>query len=327
MKANSRIFEICKKMKADVAVMAVVILWIYGSIRYGSMFYSFSNNLRNVLRTASLMGIMAIGVNLCFLIGARDLSVSAIAALTSMVTAYFCKYNLMSGIFMGLLTGVFMGAVNGFVVGKFNVQPFIATLGTQLAARGVALLLNNEYSIGLTDNGELLKIIGNQNLGGILPYPILIFITLIVLFAVVLRFTSFGRAIYAVGGNEESAEMMGIRVWRIKFFVFLISSVLSAISGILLTGRLNAGQPTACEGWEMTIMAAVVIGGTSVKGGEGNVTGIFMGVVFVQLISNLINLNGNISAYWKDIATGVILLLAVLSQVFMEYYKKRIRVA
>lgn len=135
-----------KKVKIDVAVLAVFTLLLYGSIRYGNMFYSFSNNLRNVLRTASLMGIMAIGVNLCFLIGARDLSVSAIAALTSMTTAYFCQLNLFLGIFAGLATGLIMGAINGIVVGKFNVQPFIATLGTQLAARGVALLLNDEYS-------------------------------------------------------------------------------------------------------------------------------------------------------------------------------------
>lgn len=119
--------------------------------------------------------------------------------------------------------------------------------------------------------------------------------------------------------------MMGIQVWKVKLSVFFISAVLSGISGILLVGRLNAGQPTACEGWEMTIMAAVVIGGTSVKGGTGRISGIFMGVVFVQLISNLINLNGTISAYWKDIVTGFILLAAVLSQALSDYYRRRIK--
>ena len=225
---------------------------------------------------------------------------------------------------MGILSGALVGVVNGYVVGKFNVQPFIATLGTQLAARGVALLINHEYSIGLPTQGEILKKAGNQNLFGLLPYPLLIFAFLVLLFTVILRYTAFGRAIYAVGGNQESAEMMGIRVWKVKFFVFLISAVLSSLSGILLTGRLNAGQPTACEGWEMTIMAAVVIGGTGVKGGVGKISGIFMGVVFVQLISNLINLNGTISAYWKDIATGFILLIAVLSQAYMDYKKNKL---
>ena len=312
------------RIKIDTAFAAVLVLLFYGSVQYGRTFLSFSNNLSNVLRTASLMGIMAIGVNLCFLIGARDLSVSAIAALTSMTTAFFCRQGLAVGILIGILSGALVGVVNGYVVGKFNVQPFIATLGTQLAARGVALLINHEYSIGLPTQGEILKKAGNQNLFGLLPYPLLIFAFLVLLFTVILRYTAFGRAIYAVGGNEESAEMMGIRVWKVKFFVFLISAVLSSLSGILLTGRLNAGQPTACEGWEMTIMAAVVIGGTGVKGGVGKISGIFMGVVFVQLISNLINLNGTISAYWKDIATGFILLIAVLSQAYMDYKKNKL---
>lgn len=314
-----------RRIKLDTAFCAVLALLLFGSIRYGKVFYSFSNNLCNVLRTASLMGIMAIGVNLCFLIGARDLSVSAIAALTSMVTAYFCQESLILGLSFGILAGAAVGMINGISVGKFHVQPFIATLGTQLAARGIALLMNHEYSIGLSQKGTVLKTLGNQNLFGIFPYPTLIFLGLILLFAIVLRYTTFGRAIYAVGGNEESAEMMGIQVWKIKLSVFFISAVLSGISGILLVGRLNAGQPTACEGWEMTIMAAVVIGGTSVKGGVGRISGIFMGVVFVQLISNLINLNGNISAYWKDIVTGFILLAAVLSQALSDYYRKKVK--
>lgn len=314
-----------RHIKPDAALAAVLVLLCFGSIQYGRTFYSYFNNISNVLRTASLMGIMAIGVNLCFLIGARDLSVSAIAALTSMVTAYFCKYNLILGILLGILTASCIGVINGIVVGKFNVQPFIATLGTQLAARGLALLINNEYSIGLTEKGSVLKIIGNQNFLGIIPYPVIVFLSLVLLFTVILRYTAFGRAIYAVGGNEESAEMMGIRVWQIKFFVFLISAVLSAVSGVLLVGRLNAGQPTACEGWEMTIMAAVVIGGTSVKGGAGKISGIFLGVVFVQLISNLINLNGTISAYWKDIVTGIILLIAVLSQALVDFHRSKIQ--
>ncbi len=325
MKATKSGKPFWRHIKIDTASCAVLALLLFGSLRYGKIFYSFSNNLCNVLRTASLMGIMAIGVNLCFLIGARDLSVSAIAALTSMVTAYFCQESLGVGLILGILAGAAVGVINGITVGRFHVQPFIATLGTQLAARGIALLMNHEYSIGLSQRGAILKTLGNQNLLGIFPYPTLIFLILILFFAIILQYTSFGRSIYAVGGNEESAEMMGIQVWKVKLSVFFISAVLSGISGILLVGRLNAGQPTACEGWEMTIMAAVVIGGTSVKGGTGRISGIFMGVVFVQLISNLINLNGTISAYWKDIVTGFILLAAVLSQALSDYYRRRIK--
>ena len=119
--------------------------------------------------------------------------------------------------------------------------------------------------------------------------------------------------------------MMGVRVDRIKIATFIISGLMAATSGIVLCGHINAGQPTACEGWEMTIMAAVVIGGTPVRGGTGRISGIFFGAIFVQFISNLINLNGHISAYWKDIITGLILLLAVLIQVHSEKQKEQIK--
>jgi ribose/xylose/arabinose/galactoside ABC-type transport system permease subunit len=141
----------------------------------------------------------------------------------------------------------------------------------------------------------------------------------------VCRYTQFGRAIYAVGGNEESANMMGVHVDRVKIIIFTLSGTFAAISGLVLAGRLGAGQPNACGGWEMTIMAAVVIGGTRVRGGVGNISGIFFGSIFVAFISNIINLNGHISAYWKDVLTGVVLLIAVLLQTMSENMKQDVR--
>lgn len=128
-----------------------------------------------------------------------------------------------------------------------------------------------------------------------------------------------------MGGDEGSAEMMGIHVNRTKIIVFTISGLMAACSGIILCGRLSAGQPTACEGWEMTIMAAVVLGGTSVRGGIGKIHGVFLGCLFVTFITNLINLNGHISAYWKDIITGVVLLIAVLVQVYSDKQKEKVK--
>ncbi len=303
-------------MQNNTALLAVCAMVLLGTSLYGSTFLNYSKNLYNVIRMASLVGIMGIGVNLCFFIGCRDLSVGAVAALTSMITAYLASYNMYLSIIGGLLCGVVFGLLNGFVIAKFNVQPFIATLGTQLAARGFALLINNEYSIPLSQDSQLINYLGNGSLFEMLSVPTALFIALIFLFSYVMRYTHFGRSIYAVGGNEEAAEMMCIPVQRIKILVYTLSGLLSGISGVLLTGRLNAGQPTACEGWEMTIMAAVVIGGTSVRGGSGKISGIFWGVIFVQFISNLINLNGRINAYWQDILTGFILLAALFIQVF-----------
>lgn len=307
----------------NTAVLAVLVMMILGCCLYGSTFLNYKKNLYNVIRMASLVGIMGIGVNLCFLIGCRDLSVGAVAALASMVCAYLASYGPFLAVIGGLLCGSAIGLINGFVISKFKVQPFIATLGTQLAARGIALLMNNEYSIALPKGTEIISTLGNGSLLGIISIPFAVFIMIILLFMYVLKYTHFGRSIYAVGGNEEAAEMMGIPANRVKLMVYVLSGLLAGVSGVLLTGRLNAGQPTACEGWEMNIMAAVVIGGTSVRGGRGNISGILFGVLFVQLISNLINLNGTISAYWQDILTGVILLLALLIQAFSATLENR----
>lgn len=318
-----------KKLKQlageNSAIVAVMILIMIGVCSYGMTFLNYKRNLINVLHTASMMGVMGIGVNLCFIIGARDLSVGAVAAVSSMVAAYLAPYGFLPAIAGGLTVGFLFGLMNGIVVAKFKVQPFIATLGTQLAARGVALLINKELSISLGDKAPQLKYIGNGNLLGVLPIPAFIFILLIAVLIIVLKYTSFGRAVYAIGGEESSAEMMGIRVDITKISVFIISGLTAAISGLILCGRLSAGQPTACEGWEMTIMAAVVIGGTRVRGGLGKIQGIFFGSLFVNLITNLINLDGHISAYWKDIITGIVLLTAVLIQVYADKQKEKVK--
>lgn len=307
------------------SVIAVLLLMVLGTAAYGTTFLNYNKNLINVLHTASMMGIMGLGVNLCFLIGARDLSVGALAALVSMVTAYLAPCGVAAAVFGGLLVGGIFGAFNGVIVSIFKVQPFIATLGTQLAARGFALLINKELSISLGDSAPQLKYVGNGNVLGLIPFPTFTFIILILILSFVLKYRDFGRGVYAVGGDEGSAEMMGIHVNRTKILVFTISGLMAAVSGIILSGRLSAGQPTACEGWEMTIMAAIVLGGTSVRGGIGKIHGVFLGCLFVTFITNLINLNGHISAYWKDIITGIVLLIAVLVQVYTDKQKERVK--
>lgn len=309
----------------NIALLAVLVLMLFGIASYGTTFFNYQRNLINVLHTASMMGIMGIGVNLCFLIGARDLSVAAVAASASMFSALFSPYGFLPSVLGGLAVGLAFGLLNGIIVAKFRVQPFIATLGTQLAARGLALLMNGERSITIADSATQLKSMGNANILNILPVPAFIFIVLLLGFSYATRYTKFGRDVYAVGGNEEAARMMGVKVDKVKIAVFIISGLTAALCGVVLSGRLSAGQPTACEGWEMTIMAAIVIGGTSVRGGEGKIQGIFWGSLFVNFITNLINLNGRISAYWKDISTGIILLLAVLLQVYSDYRKSKLK--
>lgn len=307
-----------KGLKQEPAILAVLAIMLAGTVIYGKTFLNYGTNIINVLHTASMMGIMGLGVNLCFLIGARDLTVGAIGALVSMVSAWFSMYGLVPAVIAGLIAGALIGLANGLIIAKFKIQPFIATLAMQLVARGIAILLNNGNSFAANLELKSLQYIGDANVFGIIPFPTLIFIILVVILGIVCKYTTFGRSIYAVGGNEESALMMGVNVDKIKILVFTISGITAAVSGIILCGRLRAGQPSACTGWEMTIMAAVVIGGTRVRGGMGRVSGIFFGTIFVQFITNLINLHGHISAYWKNVITGAVLLIAVLIQTITD---------
>lgn len=323
MKKLNKEFSILEFLQYNVASLGVVILVITGIVLYGGKFFNYTRNIKNVLHYASLLGIMGVGVNLSHIIGGRDLSVGAVAACASMFCAMGAPYGLVPALLFGLSVGLVFGLINGFVIAKYHVQPFIATLGTQLAARGIALLVNNEYSIAIPATAKALKFMGNGVLFGLIPMPTVIFLSLVIIFTIIMKQTPLGRAIYAVGGNAEAAEMMGIRVFRIRMVTYIISGLLAALAGCTLCGHINAGQPTACEGWEMTIMAAVIIGGTPVKGGKGRIAGILYGVIFVQLISNIINLNGHINANWKDILTGLILLASVLLYAFLDMKKEK----
>lgn len=311
-------FNLSDFIKRNTALLAVILMMIVGSALYGRTFLNYKRNLMNVLLSASMLGIMGTGVNMCFLIGARDLSVGAVAAAASMFSAFASPYGLAASIVAGLVCGAIFGCLNGVVVSKFKVQPFIATLGTQLAARGLALLVNNELSKEIATTASSLKAMGNANVFGYLPVSTIIFLCILAVLTLVLGYTQFGRAVYAVGGNEEAAAMMGVQVDRVKIAVFIMSGLTAGLTGVILSGHIGAGQPTSFVGWEMTIMAAIVIGGTSTTGGVGRITGIFFGVLFLQLITNIINLNGTISPYWKDVITGGILLGAVLIQRFSE---------
>ena len=316
-------FSVLDFIQSNIASIGVVVLVILGLSMYGTKFFNYKRNFINVLHYCSLLGIMGVGVNLSHIIGGRDLSVGAVAACASMFCSLGAPYGFIPALVFGLSVGVIFGLFNGIVISKFQVQPFIATLGTQLIARGIALLINDEYSISLPATAKALKFMGNGRLFGLIPMPTAIFLVLVIVFTIIMKYTSLGRAIYAVGGNAEAAEMMGIRVSNIRIITYIMSGTLAALAGCTLCGHINAGQPTACQGWEMTIMAAVIIGGTPVKGGKGRIAGILYGVIFVQLISNIINLNGKINANWKDVLTGLILLAAVLLYAFADIRKEK----
>ncbi len=267
-------------------------------------------NLLNLLQQSSFVGIVSIGMTFVILVAGIDLSVGAVLALTGMLVSILLGtgMNPILAIVITLITGAFLGFVNGFVSTKFKVPAFIATLAMMVSARGLALLSTNGEPI--YDLPEGFTALGG-NVFGKIPFTAIVWIALTIVALVVLKYTTFGRKIYAVGGNEESSRLSGIPVEKYVTWCFVIAGLLAAVAGILMSAWLTVGQPTAGTGLELDVIAAVVIGGTSLMGGKGSIGGTFIGVLIMSMIVNIFNLLG-LSSYYQSIFMGLIIVLALI---------------
>ena len=270
-----------------------------------------TRNLANLLQQSSLTGIIAVGMTLVILTSGIDLAVGSIAALSGMIVAILLDIALpipvaiLAALGVGAAVGLLMGAVSAWM----RLPAFIVTLAGLTAVRGWAYTLTDGRPAG-SNLPEAFTIIGGGYLG-ILPLTGLIFIGVTVITALILRYTTFGEYIYAVGSNEEAARLSGVPVNWIKAAVFGFSGLTAAIAGVLLTSRLTIGQPTAFQGAELDAIAAVVLGGTNLFGGRGGVGGTFIAVLLLSVLKNLFNLLG-IGSFVQMIATGLILVLALI---------------
>jgi ribose transport system permease protein len=279
-------------------------------------------NLVNLLYQSTILGVFAIGMTFVILTAGIDVSVGAIAAVTSVLSMGLVVHAglpPMVGILGGLLVGTAVGLVNGVMVTYMGISPLIATLATLSAGTGLAFAYSDGANI--TPVPDLLKSLVNTRVYGVpLLIPAVLLLALVAHF--VLTRTTFGRSIYAVGGNPEAASMAGIRVKRITLWAYTICGSTAALAGLLLTGRLASGSPRAGEGIELTVIAAVVIGGTSLFGGQGNVKGTLFGVLLISMVSNAVNLLGIPSSYDK-IVQGAVIFLAAALDVYRNRYVQR----
>jgi ribose/xylose/arabinose/galactoside ABC-type transport system permease subunit len=267
-------------------------------------------NLLNLVRQVSVIGIVALGEMLVILIGGIDLGVGSIVGFSGVIAAALQRDN--AGLPLSLLVPLLVGAVTGLVVGvvvtKGNIPPFVATLGVLAGLQGATLVFTNAQPItGLKDD---FRVIGTGYIGAI-PLPIVIYVVMIVAGAVLLGRTSLGRSIYAIGGNESAARLSGIRVDLVKTAVFVISGLCAALGALILTARLNSGQPQSGQGYELDAIASVVIGGTSLSGGRGTVFGTLAGALLIGVLSNGLVLM-NVSPYYQPMIKGAIIVGAVL---------------
>lgn len=266
-------------------------------------------NFRAVAIGMAPTAIIVIGMALLLASGGFDLSVGAVLALSSTVATMLIAGGVPIPVSVVLAIGLggLIGLTNGALVTLIGINPLVATLGTMSIARGVALVMTEGFSIS-----SLPREFGFVGSASWLGLPLLMWITfgLVAVFDLALRHTRFFRQIYFIGANERAAHLSGIHVIRVRVVLYILTGMLAALAGVLLASRLMSGTPTAGNALELQVLAAAVIGGASLRGGEGTILGAFLGVVFVALINNAMTMLA-ISVYWQLIVTGLILVMAV----------------
>nr|WP_277949945.1 ABC transporter permease [Bailinhaonella thermotolerans] len=267
-------------------------------------------NLLNVGVQAAVTAILAFGVTFVIITGGIDLSVGAVAALSAIVLAWSATEAGLPwplAALLALAVGLLCGLVNAALVAYGKLPPFIATLAMLGVARGLALVLSEGSPIPMPETVAHL----GDTIAEYLPVPVLVMVFMGVITAVVLNRTYPGRAMYAIGGNEEAARLSGIKVNRQKLVTYALSGAFAAVGGVVLASRLASAQPQAASGYELDAIAAVVIGGASLSGGKGRAFGTFVGALILAVLRNGLNLL-SVSAFWQQVVIGVVIALAVL---------------
>lgn len=284
-------------------------------LSFASPYFLTKNNILNILRQTSINGILAIGMTFVILLGGIDLSVGSILAFAGVVGASFASSafggqvpSVGFAICISLLAGIALGSINGLLIARWKIAPFVVTLGMLSIGRGITFIYTNGMPIPQIDSKFLF--IGKGTILGI-PMPVIIFATVFLICWVVLYKTRYGRYIYAVGGNEKSARISGISTRFIVFTAYVISGFLSALGGLILTARTTAGLPQAGFSYELDAIAAVVIGGTSLSGGQGSLVGTLFGALIIGVINNGLDILG-VSSYYQQVIKGTIIVTAVL---------------
>lgn len=272
-------------------------------------------NIVSVLRQISINTYIALGMTLIIILGHIDLSVGAIVAMSGTLTVGFIVNQglpIPLAIILGILIGILTGFVSGFVVSHFRVPAFIITMAMMNVANGVAYVYSGGQSTRITN--EFFSSIGMGYLFKVIPLPVVYMVILIIIISFVLNKTKFGTYVYAIGGNRESARLSGVPIKKVEIIVFTLSGLLSAFAGLVLCSRMYSGQPSVGSGYELDAIAACVLGGTSMSGGKGRISGTVFGALVIGIISNGLNLIG-VSSYWQLIIKGLIIACAVLLDV------------
>jgi ribose transport system permease protein len=299
-------FSLPKGFNSLIGLIAIVIILTILSPAFLTL-----KNLSNVLVQAAVVAILASGMTLVIITGGIDLSVGTVMTLASCTMGILMinkHFGVVPSLLVALVVGAFSGFVNGIIIAKGRIQPFVVTLGTMGIAQGFALMMTAGYSLyGFPDSFTFIG--GGQILN--IPVPILIVAIVYVVMFLVLEYSKLGRYAFAIGGNEEATNLAGINVNYYKIFIYAINGLLAGLAGIVLSARICSAHPGLGSGFEMDAIAATVIGGTSLMGGQGTMIGTIIGALIMATIKNGLNLLG-ISSFLQKVALGCIIIVAVL---------------
>ncbi|MGO1768436.1 MAG: ABC transporter permease [Microbacterium sp.] len=305
-----RIGEAIRRFSAIGPLASLVVLVVLLSLL--SPFFLTVNNLFNVFQQITVLAIIALGATMVIVSGGIDLSVGSVAALSGMVAAVtFSQVGLPMAVslVLALVAGAAAGLINGALVVYGRVPPFVATLAMLSVARGLTLVLSDGQPV--SGFPEWFRALTSFDIAGVVPAIVVLVLILFCIGAAYMKYRPSGRAIYAIGGNEEVARLSGIDVGWMKVRVYMLAGGLAGLGGLVLTSRLNSAQPTAGTGMELDVIAAVVIGGTSLSGGVGTVIGTLIGALIIGVLRNGLNLL-DVSSFWQQVVIGMVIAAAVM---------------
>ncbi len=315
-RANRRA-SLARAVQRGGALLVLAVVTIMGAAVFGSRFASV-DNLLNILEASSFLGLVAVGMTFVIIGGGIDLSVGSLLALSAVLAAYGSQFGTFGAIALPLAVCGLIGLTNGLLTARAGMAPFIVTLATLLFARGLAFAVSDEGNtiFHIDEHLDVIKL-GQGALLGI-RIPVIVAGLAFLVGWVVLTRTRYGVTVSAIGGSEDAARLMGAPVARVKTLMYLASALLAGVAGLLVAARSSSGQSTIGVGLELQAIAAVVIGGTLLTGGSGSITGTLAGVLLLNVIDNLINQVGTLSAYIQQVVSGVFLLVVVVVQTYLS---------
>lgn len=307
---RERLFSMLQRQGAFAVLIIVVVIAALAFERFLT-----GANLQNVALQVSFLGLIVVGMTFVIISGGIDLSVGSLLAVGAVVAAYGGAVAWPLALVLPIVVCGAFGLLNGVLIGRVGIAPFIVTLAGLLGYRGLALALSGEGNIAI-DLASPFVWFGQGEILGI-PVPVVVAILAFAVGWVVLTRTRYGRAIFAVGGNEDSAELMGVPVSRTKIIAYTTSGALAGLAGALLAAQLSAGQPNVGQAWELDAISAVVVGGTLLTGGAGSMTGSLAGVLLLGILQNIINQVGTLGSYTQQFVSGLFLIVVVVAQAYL----------